>query len=356
MCDPMEIYQDVIQIQHRNKYPSNSKCGLLEVNTLKQSGLSGCVEIGMELNSPNVTVVTEFILVGFQLPKTLEYLLFCVFLMVFLLTLTGNFAIISLVCMDQRLQTPMYFFLCNLSLLETIFVFTVSPKMLANLISLKKTISFEGCIIQCYFYFSLGICECLLIAVMSFDRYTAVCYPLHYTIIMSKGLCVFLALVCWTGGFILIFVPVPFLLNLSFCASNLIDHFFCDYASIIKLSCSKSVTFLMDYEAALSLVAMLISLSLSGVSYVYIISTVLRMHSTEGQKKTFFTCASHITVASIFYGSSIFMYSLPSKGHLRDLQKPTALLTLVIIPLLNPFIYTLRNQKFKEVLKDSLKK
>ncbi|XP_070584802.1 olfactory receptor 6M1-like [Erythrolamprus reginae] len=310
----------------------------------------------MELNSPNVTVVTEFILVGFQLSKTLEYVLFWVLLLVFLLTLTGNFAIISLVCTDQRLQTPMYFFLCNLSLIETLFVLTIFPKMLVSLISVNKTISFEGCIAQCYFYFSLGTCECVLIAVMAFDRYVAVCYPLHYTIIMGKRLCVFLVLGCWTGGFIFLFVPVPFLLNLSFCASNLIDHFFCDYAPIIKLSCSKSVTFLLGYETVLSLAVMLTSISFNGVSYIYIISTVLRMHSTEGQKKTFSTCASHITVASIFYGSSIFMYSLPSKGRMRDLQKPTALLTAVIIPLLNPFIYTLRNQKVKEVLKDCVKK
>ncbi|XP_070584801.1 olfactory receptor 6M1-like [Erythrolamprus reginae] len=310
----------------------------------------------MELNSHNVTVVTEFILVGFQLSKTLECFLFWVLLLVFLLTLTGNFAIISLVCIDKRLQTPMYFFLCNLSLMETLFVLTVCPKLLISLFSLNKTISFEGCIAQCYFYFSLGTCECALIAVMAFDRYVAICYPLHYTIIMSKHFCVFLVLGCWTGGFILLSFPVPFLLNLSFCASNLIDHFFCDYAPIIKLSCSKSVTFLLGYETALSLVVMLTSIFFNGVSYVYIISTVLQMHSTKGQKKTFSTCASHITVASIFYGSSIFMYSLPSKGRLRDLQKPTALLTAVITPLLNPFIYTLRNQKVKEALNDCVKK
>ncbi|XP_070810180.1 olfactory receptor 6M1-like [Pituophis catenifer annectens] len=309
----------------------------------------------MELNSPNVTVVTEFILVGFQLSKALECFLFWVFLLVFLLTLTGNFAIIALVCMDQRLQTPMYFFLCNLSFLETLFVLTICPKMLVSLISLNKTISFGGCIAQCYFYFSLGTSECILIAVMAFDRYVAICYPLRYAIIMNKRLCVFLTLGCWTGGFLLLLIPVPFLLHLSFCASNLVDHFFCDYAPIIKLSCSKNVNFLLDFETALSLAVMLTSLSINGVSYIYIISTVLQMHSTKGQKKTFSTCASHLTVASIFYGSSIFMYSLPTKGRSRGVQKSMALLTAVITPLLNPFIYTLRNQKVKEVLKDCLK-
>ncbi|XP_026549105.1 olfactory receptor 6M1-like [Notechis scutatus] len=309
----------------------------------------------MELSSPNITVVTEFILVSFQLSKTMECFLFWVFLLVFLLTLTGNLAIVALVCVDQRLQTPMYFFLCNLSLLETLFVLTICPKMLVTLISLNKTISFRECIAQCYFYFSLGTCECILIAVMAFDRYAAICYPLRYTIIMNKHFCVFLALGCWTGGFLLLLVPVPFLLHLSFCGSNLIDHFFCDYAPIIKLSCSKSVPFLLNFETAVSLAVMLTTLSINGVSYVYIISAVLRMHSTKGQKKTFSTCASHLTVASIFYGSSIFMYSLPTKGRSQGVQKAAALLTAVITPLLNPFIYTLRNQKVKEVLKDCLK-
>ncbi|XP_039185941.1 olfactory receptor 6M1-like [Crotalus tigris] len=309
----------------------------------------------MELNSPKITEVTEFILVGFQLSRILECFLFWMFLLIFLLTLTGNFTIISLVCMDQRLQTPMYFFLCNLSLLETFFVLTICPKMLVSLISSNKAISFGGCIAQCYFYFSLGTCECVLIAVMAFDRYVAICYPLHYVIIMNKHLCVFLVLGCWTGGFLLLLIPLLFLLSLSFCGSNLLDHYFCDYAPIVKLSCSKNVHFLLDFEIAFSLMVLLTSLSVNGVSYLYIISTVLRMHSTKGQKKTFSTCASHITVATIFYGSSIFMYSLPTKGRSQGVQKSIALVTAVITPLLNPFIYILRNQKVKDVLKECLK-
>ncbi|KAM6449164.1 olfactory receptor 6J1-like [Liasis olivaceus] len=276
----------------------------------------------MELSSPNITEeVTEFILVGFQLSKHLERFLFGVLLIVFLLTLTGNLTIIALVCNDQRLQTPMYFFLCNFSLVETLFVLTISPKMLVSLISLDKVISFGGCIAQCYFYFSFGTCESSLIAVMAFDRY----------------------------------VPMPFLFHLSFCGSNLIDHFFCDYALIIKLSCSKNVHFLLDFETFLSSVVMLSSLSVNGFSYLYIISTILRMDSTKGRKKAFSTCASHITVASIFYGSSIFMYSIPSKGRSRGVQKAVAVVTAVITPLLNPFIYTLRNEKVKEVFKDCLR-
>ncbi|XP_007445186.2 olfactory receptor 6M1-like [Python bivittatus] len=291
----------------------------------------------------------EFILVSFQLSKPLECFLFGVLLIVFLLTVTGNLTIIALVCLDQRLQTPMYFFLCNLSVMETLFVFTISPKMLVSLISLNKAISFWGCIAQCYFYFSFGTCGSSLIAVMAFDRYVAICYPLRYATIMNKRLCVFLVLGCWVGAFLLLFVPMSFLFHLSFCGSNLIDSFFCDYALIIKLSCSKNVHFLLDFETFLSSVVMLTSLSVNGFSYLYIISTIVRMDSTKGRKKTFSTCASHITVASIF------MYSIPSKGRSRDVQKAVAVLTAVITPLLNPFIYTLRNENVKEVFKDCLR-
>ncbi|XP_007445283.1 olfactory receptor 6M1-like [Python bivittatus] len=296
----------------------------------------------------------EFILVGFQLSKPLECFLFGVLLIVFLLTLPGNLTIIALVCLDQHLQTPMYFFLCNLSLVETLFVLTISPKMLVSLISLDKAISFGGCIAQCYFYFSFGTCENSLIAVMAFDRYVAICYPLRYATIMNKRLCVFLVLGCWVGAFLLLFVPVPFLFHLSFCGSNLIDHFFCDYAPIIKLSCSKNVHFLLICETFFSSVLMLSSLSVNGFSYLYIISTILRMDSTKGQKKTFSTCASHITVASIFYGNAIFMYSIPSKG-CSQVQKAVAVFHGTSIPLLNPFIYSLRNEKVKEAFKDCLR-
>ncbi|XP_044282159.1 olfactory receptor 6M1-like [Varanus komodoensis] len=311
----------------------------------------------MGLRNPNNTEqVTEFILMGFQLPRPLELLLFVVFLAVFLLTLAGNVTIIALVCLNQHLHTPMYLFLGNFSLVETLFVLSITPKMLVNLLSSDKAISILGCITQCYFYFSLGACESSLIAVMAFDRYVAICYPLRDAVIMNRQRCSTLMLGCWVGGFLALFGPMPFLLRLPFCGSNRIDHFFCDYAPIIKLSCSQNVLSLLVVETILSSVLLLSSLTVNGVSYLYIIATILRMRSSKGRQKTFSTCASHITVASVFFASSIFMYSLPSKGCSQEVQKAVAILTAVVTPLLNPFIYTLRNGKVKDVLKNCLKK
>ncbi|XP_053216341.1 olfactory receptor 6M1-like [Podarcis raffonei] len=306
-------------------------------------------------NHSKLEQVTEFILIGFQLPRCLELFIFVVLLLSFLLTLAGNIAIITLVRLDQRLQTPMYFFLCNLSLMEVFFVISIIPKMLVNMVSLNKAISFLGCVAQCYFYFSFATSETILIAVMAFDRYVAICRPLRYAIIMNGWVCTYLVLGCWMGGFLSILAPIILLSYLSYCGSNIIDHFFCDYAPMIKLSCN-DVYALLAVETALSSVVLLGSLTVTVVSYVYIITTILCMHSTKGRQKTFSTCASHITVASIFYGSSIFMYSLPNQGRSQAVQMAFAVLTSVVTPLLNPFIYTLRNQKVKEALKDCLRR
>ncbi|XP_070810539.1 olfactory receptor 6M1-like [Pituophis catenifer annectens] len=299
--------------------------------------------------------VKEFILIGFQLPRPMELFLFSWLLVVLFFTLAGNLMIITLVCVDQCLQTPMYFFLCNLSFLEVFFVLTITPKMLTNLASLNKSISFWSCIIQCYSYFFFGTCEIILIAVMAFDRYIAICHPLRYTIIMNGWVCVNLILVCWVGAFLNNLGPIVLLSRLSFCSSNVIDHFFCDYAPLIKLSCNDVDTLLM-LESSLSALVLLSSLCVTVVSYLYIIVTVLRMQTSGSRRKAFSTCASHLTVASIFYGSAIFMYSLPSKGRSRDAQKAVAVLTAVVTPLLNPFIYTLRNEKVKDAFRDCLQR
>uniref|UniRef100_A0A8C6VSN5 Olfactory receptor n=1 Tax=Naja naja TaxID=35670 RepID=A0A8C6VSN5_NAJNA len=294
--------------------------------------------------------VTEFILIGFQLPRHMELLLFSLLLVVLFFTLAGNIMIITLACMDKRLQTPMYFFLCNLSFLEIFFILTITPKMMTNLVSLNKSVSFLGCISQCYSYFFFGTCEIILIAIMAFDRYIAICQPLHYTIIMNGWVCVKLILVCWVGGFLNNLGPIILLGQLSFCSSNIINHFFCDYAPLIKLSCN-DVDTLLTLESCLSALVLLSSLCVTAVSYLFIIVTVLRI-----RRKTFSTCASHLTVASIFYGSAIFMYSLPSKGRSRDVQKAVAVVTAVITPLLNPFIYTLRNEKVRDAFRDCLQR
>ncbi|XP_039185942.1 olfactory receptor 6M1-like [Crotalus tigris] len=190
---------------------------------------------------------------------------------------------------------------------------------------------------------------------MAFDRHIAICHPLRYTIIMNGRVCVNLILVCWIGAFMNNFGPIVLLSQLSFCSSNVIDHFFCDYAPLIKLSCN-DVDTLLTLESTLSPLVLLSSFCVNVVSYLYIVVTVLSMQISGNRGKTFSTCASHLTVASIFYGSAIFMYSLPSKGHSRDAQKAVAVLTAVVTPLLNPFIYTFRNEKVKDAFRDCLQR
>ncbi|KAG6516835.1 olfactory receptor 6M1-like [Crotalus tigris] len=311
--------------------------------------------ISRNYNGTNMEQVTEFILIGFQLSRSLEIVVFTLLLVAFLLTLAGNFTIILLVGFNQCFHTPMYFFLGNLSLLEVLFVSTITPKMLMNLISRNKAISFLACAAQCYLYFFLGTTEFILIAVMSFDRYVAICHPLRYATIMNYCLCTCLVLFCWIGGFLSTIVSFCLIFQLSFCDSNIIDHFFCDYSPMITLSCN-DIRVLLSLASILSSVVLLSSLSVTAISYLYIIVTIFRMKATKGQQKAYSTCASHITVASIFYGSAIFMYSLSNKERSRDVQKAVAVLTAVVTPLLNPFIYTLRNEKVKETIKNFLKR
>ncbi|XP_060137332.1 olfactory receptor 6M1-like [Zootoca vivipara] len=239
---------------------------------------------------------------------------------------------------------------------ELIFFFVTSiiPKMLVDMVSLNKAISFLACVAQCYFYFSFGASETILV-VMAFDRYVTICKPLRYATIMNGWVCIDLVLGCWIGGFLAPVVPIILLCRLSYCDSNIIDHFFCDYSPVVKLSCS-DVQPLLAIENVLCSVMLLSSLFATLLSYIYIIATIFRMHSTKGRLKTFSTCASHISVASIYYLSSIFMYSLPSQGYSQDVQMGLAVLTGVVTPLLNSFIYSLRNEKVKEAFQDCLKK
>ncbi|XP_005313634.2 olfactory receptor 6M1-like [Chrysemys picta bellii] len=315
---------------------------------------SSILQVKAEIRTNNQSnVVMEFVLLGFSLSQPMELLVFMLLLAIFALTLMGNMAIITIVYVDLRLHTPMYFFLCNLSLLEILFVLSITPKMLENLLSQAKAISFWGCIIQCYFYFFLGTTDFILIAVMSFDRYVAICHLLHYPVIRSGHVCVFLVMGCWLGGFLSTLCPLVLLCQLPFCGPNVINHFFCDYAPLVRLSCVNT-HFLLMIEYVLSSVVLLTSLTFTAVSYLYIIATVLHIPSATGRQKAFSTCTSHITVASIFYGSAIFMYARPSQGRSLDLQKVVAVFTVIVSPLLNPFIYTLRNEKVKEALKEYL--
>ncbi|XP_063152742.1 olfactory receptor 6M1-like [Candoia aspera] len=300
-------------------------------------------------------VVTEFILLGFPQVQVLEVFLFAVISVIFTLTLLGNLIIISVVVIDAHLHTPMYFFLGNLSLLEIFFTSAIVPKMLANLLVRKKTISFSACIAQCHFYFFLGSTELLLLSVMSIDRYVAICNPLRYPVIMNSRVCVSLVLGCWVGGFLHILWPTVVISQLPFCGPNVINHFFCDSTPLLKLSCSD--TQLIELVDVLLASFMLVgTLLLIIISYIYIISTVLKIPSATGRLKAFSTCASHITVVTIYYGSSIFMYAQPAQSSSLEFNKVVAILTAVVTPLLNPLIYSLRNEKVQEALKDMVKR
>ncbi|XP_052518415.1 olfactory receptor 6M1-like [Budorcas taxicolor] len=302
----------------------------------------------------NQTTVTEFILTAFPALQKLQIFLFVVLLFTYMLILTGNGVIISLIWADSRLQTPMYFFLSNLSLLDISYTSSVTPKLLSFLLKDRKTISLAGCISQTYFFFFLGTVEFILLVVMSFDRYVAICNPLRYTIVMNSRLCLLLVLGCWVGAFLSVLCPVILLSRLPFCHEE-INHFFCDIAPLLQVACIDT-HFLEMINFLLSSLILLTSLVITTVSYTYIISTILRIPSAQGRQKAFSTCASHITVVSIAYGSNIFMYVRPSQSHSLEFDKVTAVFTIMVTPLLNPFIYSLRNETVKDVFRDAVNK
>ncbi|XP_027981662.1 olfactory receptor 6M1-like [Eumetopias jubatus] len=289
------------------------------------------------MDMQNQTTVTEFTLTAFPIIQKLQISLFVVLLFTYMLTLTGNTAIISLIWADNRLQTPMYFFLSNLSFLDISYTTSVTPKLLACLLEDKKTISFAGCITQIYFFFFLGTVEFILLAVMSFDRYVAICNPLRYTIIMNGRVCLLLVLGCWVGAFFSVLCPIIVVSRLPYCYRE-ISHFFCDIAPLLQAACIDT-HFIEMISFLLSSLVLLTSLVFTTVSYTYIISTILHIPSAQGRQKAFSTCASHITVVSIAYGSNIFMYVRPSQSHSLEFDKVTAVMTIMVTPLLNPFIY-----------------
>lgn len=307
------------------------------------------------MDGVNVTLVTEFILLGIPLTYDFQVLLFLILSICYAITLVGNATIIVVSLSDAQLHTPMYFFLSNLAFLDISFTSAIVPKVLFNLISGSKTISLYGCLAQSYIYFLLGTTEFLLLAIMSFDRYVAICHPLRYGTIMKPKLCLEMILCSWLGGFMDTIAQTVLTFRLPFCGSNVINHYFCDVAPLLKLACGDTyIIGMLDFILASSLV--LGSLFFSLVSYGCIITAIVKISSALGRKKTFSTCASHLTVVFIVYGSCIFMCVRPSKNSKVDSTKIVALLNCIVTPLLNPFIYSFRNKTFKDALKRTLKK
>ncbi|KAM7150844.1 olfactory receptor 2AP1-like [Macrochelys suwanniensis] len=303
----------------------------------------------------NQTSITEFILLGFGNLLEQQILLFIPFLVIYIVTMAGNILIAALVVADQHLQTPMYFFLGNLSCLETCYTSTILPKILASLLTGDRTISVIGCIVQYYFFGCLTASECYLLAVMSYDRYLAICKPLHYTALMNGRICLQLAAVSWMSGFMATTIVTCLMSQLHFCGPNEINHFLCDFTPVIKLSCSDTsliilVTFILS--SIFTLPPFLLTLT----SYVFIISTILRIPSTTGRRKAFSTCSSHLIMVTMYYGTLIIVYMLPETDTHRDLNKVFSLFYTVLTPLANPLIYSLRNRDVKETLRKVISK
>ncbi|CAI9168117.1 unnamed protein product [Rangifer tarandus platyrhynchus] len=303
----------------------------------------------------NHTRVVVFILAGLTSDPQMKIVLFIFLLLTYLLSITGNLIIITLTLVDTHLKTPMYFFFQNFSFLEISYTTTCIPKLLVMMATGDKTISYNSCVTQVFFAFLLGASEFYLLAAMSYDRYVAICKPLHYTTIMNGKICMQLVLSCWFAGFLVIFPPLLYGLNLDFCASTFVDHFYCDTTPLLQISCSytKLIEMMGFISAVVTLVITLVMVILSYtsliiLSYTYIIRTILRIPSTTQRTKAFSTCSSHMIVISISYGSCIFMYMNPSAKDRVSLSKGVSVLNTSIAPMLNPFIYTLRNQQVKQ--------
>ncbi|XP_020007889.2 olfactory receptor 2AP1-like [Castor canadensis] len=303
----------------------------------------------------NLTSVTEFILLGLTDDVMFQAVLFLFLLLTYFLSITGNLTIIILTLLDHRLQTPMYFFLRNFAILELSFTSVFVPQTLVNIGSGDKTISFAGCFTQYFFAILLGATEFYLLAAMSYDRYIAICRPLHYTAVMSKRLCIQLVLSSWFSGFVVVIVPHIMTLHLPSCASNVINHYCCDYNILLHLSCSDTHSIEVA-QFVLAAVTLIFTLFLVILSYTHIIRTILRIPSVQQRKKAFSTCSSHMIVVSLSYGSCIFMYINPSVKDAANFIKTVAVLNTSIAPLLNPFIYTLRNKQVKTAFKDMVSK
>ncbi|XP_032190920.1 olfactory receptor 6F1 [Mustela erminea] len=297
----------------------------------------------------NATLRQDFLLLGFPGSQVLQLSLFMLFLVMYILTVSGNMTILMLVTTSHQLHTPMYFFLSNLSFLEIWYTTAAVPKALAILLGRSQTISFTGCLLQMYLVFSLGCTEYFLLAAMAYDRYLAICYPLHYGAIMSSLLSAQLALASWLCGFMAIAVPTALINTLSFCGPRTINHFFCDIAPWITLACT-STQAVEIVAFVIASVVILSSCLITLVSYIFIISTILRIPSASGRSKAFSTCSSHLTVVLIWYGSTIFLHVRLSIKEALDLTKAVHVLNTVVTPVLNPFIYTLRNKEVRETL------
>ncbi|XP_072648065.1 putative olfactory receptor 5AK3 [Canis lupus baileyi] len=307
----------------------------------------------MEQN--NGTKVTEFILLGFAGQHKSWHILFIVFLVIYVATLMGNIGMILLIKIDSRLHTPMYFFLQHLAFVDLCYTSAITPKMLQNLVETEQSISFIGCMVQLLVYGAFATTDCYILAAMAVDRYVAICNPLRYPTVMSQAVCIQLLIGSYFVGFLNASVNTSFAFSLNFCKSNKINHFFCDEPPLLALSCSN-----IDFNIMLLTVFVGFNLMFTVLvvifSYIYILAAILKISSAAGRKKAFSTCASHLTAVIIFYGTLSYMYLHHGTKESQEQEKMASVFYGIMIPMLNPLIYSLRNQDVKEALKGIQKK
>ncbi|XP_058052081.1 olfactory receptor 5AR1-like [Ahaetulla prasina] len=302
-----------------------------------------------EMIEENHTKVTEFVFVDLLDSPEMELLSFIVILIIYLITLTGNLGMIILIRISSQLQSPMYFFLSHLSFLDFGYSSAIAPKMLANILADKKSISYANCAAQMYFFIFCASTECFLLAAMAYDRYVAICNPLLYVVTMSPKMCSVMVAGSYLIGLVNAVTQTASTFQLSFCGSNVINHFFCDVPPLLSLSCTDTSI----NEMVLFIFATILGIFTSTeimVSYAFILTAILRINSTEGKQKAFSTCASHLAAVIIFYGTAVFMYLRPSSSYVLDQDKWASIFYTIVIPMLNPLIYSLRNKEVKNAL------
>ncbi|XP_076700708.1 olfactory receptor 5B3-like [Callospermophilus lateralis] len=294
----------------------------------------------------NRTEVTYFILLGLTNDPSLQLPLFVTFLLIYTITLAGNLGMILLILLDSRLHTPMYFFLGNLSLVDLCYSSAVTPTVMAGLLLGDKVISYNACAAQMFFFVAFATVENYLLASMAYDRYAAVCKPLHYTTTMTTSVCACLTIGSYVCGFLNSSIHTGDTFSLSFCKSNVVHHFFCDIPAVMVLSCSDTHVseLVLVYVVSFNI---FFALLVIWISYIFIFVSILKMSSGAGHRKAISTCASHFTAVSIFYGTIIFMYLQPSSSHSMDTDKIASVFYTMVIPMLNPVVYSLRNKEVK---------
>ncbi|NWX38869.1 O5AS1 protein, partial [Steatornis caripensis] len=303
----------------------------------------------------NCTAVTEFILLGFTDRLEVEIPLFGLFLLIYGTTLVGNAGLIVLIQVNACLHTPMYYFLSNLSFLDLTCSSATAPKMLLNLLAQQKTISLTGCATQMFLFAAFADAECLILAAMAYDRYVAICHPFLYTVALSRRVCTSMVAGAYLSGGLTSLVHTSFTFTLSFCGSNVINHFFCDIPPLLELSCSDTHINEVLLFALCGFIQTSTFLTIV-ISYACILSTILRIRVAESRHKAAYTCTSHLTAVGLFYGSLLFTYLRPSSSYSLDTDKVISAFYTVVFPMLNPLIYCLRNKEVKDALRRTVER